>query len=263
MSRAAPFLVDDLLPEGVRLRAIRPVNCRRIPEARSVAALALRDGDGRSLARRLATLGEGVTVLVAVETPAAADEAVRLLAGQDLSGLVLVLDAQPEVDWIGRLRALAGRLVPQAPPAVQEPVGADALRYLAKMRELEALIDPDAAQDAPSRGRPLADARSWHSRLHARAVARFLHGQGRASQHAVRLLDRTAVPRATAPGTFRALWSALDAARPSASLGQDEIEREEALLDGFIAQEKARQAALVRPAPWRGHRRLSAMGLRA
>ncbi|WP_145103736.1 hypothetical protein [Cereibacter sediminicola] len=263
MSRAAPFLVDDLLPDGVRLRAIRPVNCRRIPEARSVAALTLRDGDGRSLARRLTMLGEGVAVLVAVETPAAADEAVRLLAGQDLAGLVLVLDAQAEVDWIGRLRALAGRLVPQAPPVMQEPAGADALRYLAKMRELEALIDPDAAQDAP-RGRPLADARSWHSRLHARAVARFLHGQGRASQHAVRLLDRTAVPRATAPGTFRALWSALDdAARPTASLGQDEIAREEALLDGFIAQEKARQAALVRPAPWRGHRRLAVMGLRA
>ncbi|WYK04246.1 hypothetical protein DWF04_014515 [Cereibacter sphaeroides f. sp. denitrificans] len=263
MSRAAPFLIDDLLPEGVRLHAVRSVECSRIPAARSVVALTIAAGQEARLRSRLAGLGSSVAVLVAAEGSRAGEEAARALADRRLPGLVLVLEAQAGVDWVGRLRTLARRLVPQAalPEEAKPMPGAAASRYLAKMRELEVLIDPEAAE-APAGERILDEARSWRSRLHARAVTRFLHRQGRSSLHAARLLDRTATAREMTGG-FGTLWAALDPERPPRPLGSEDMAREEALLDGFIAQEKARQAALVRPAPWRGHGRLAGVGLRA
>ncbi|MGP3697135.1 hypothetical protein [Rhodobacter sp. NSM] len=258
MSRTAPFLIDDLLPDGVHLRAVRPVDCHRIPLATSVVAMALAEGGSEDLGARLSVLTGKVAVLVAAEGLAAGEEAVRILGERDLPGLVLVIEARAGTDWLGRLRTLARRLVPQAalpdePQPVHEPA---ALRYLGKMRELEVLIDPEAAVEAPVRDDVLSDARSWHARLHARALARFLRRQGRGERLAGR-------PRKPAADALTALRAALDPARPIRSLGGDEMAREEALLDGLIAEEKARQAAMVRPAPWRGLRRFSGGNLGA
>ncbi len=246
----------------MRLHAVRSVECRRIPAARSVVALTLAAGQEARLRSRLAGLGSSVVVLVAAEGTRAGEEAARALADRRLPGLVLVLEAQAGVDWWGGCARLRGGSC-RRPRFRRRP-------SRCRARPLRAIWPRCASSKFSSIRRPpkrlrasaLDGARNWRSRLHARAVTRFLHRQGRASLHAARLLDRTATAREMTGG-FGTLWAALDSERPPRALGSEDMAREEALLDGFIAQEKARQAALVRPAPWRGHGRLPGVGLRA
>ncbi|WP_096785575.1 hypothetical protein [Rhodobacter sp. CZR27] len=254
MSRAAPFLIDDLLPPGVSLLGIRPVNCRRIPRAARVVAMALDDASAPDLHADLAELsdgGEEVALLIAAEGRGHADAAAAALERHGLPGLVLRIEARTGLDWIGRLQALARRLAPAAALTAAEPAASvSARRYLAKMRELEDLIDPLAAPAERESERLPDRALNWRARLHARAVTRFLRRQG-ASKRPGRPVAATVLPDRARLGI-----------KPSArSLGCEELAREEALLDRLIAEERLRRAALVRAVPIHGGGRLPRSGL--
>ena len=207
MSRAAPFLIDDLLPAGARLLAVRPVRCRALADMAEAEGLAPPAGQ---VGPALAAVGGRRRALVLVVQAADLDDAVARFATFDLPGLVVAIEGCGAAASRSFARRLALRLV-----------GAGAARYRAKMRRLAMLIDPGAPQALPA-AEDLTPALGWRARLYSRALGRFLRRNG-------------------SPGGARPARP-----DPLRLASRRQLAHEEAVLDRLIAEEQARQLTFFR-----------------